>query len=243
MDNRYNPHISVDCAIFGFDNDDLKILLIKRDAGDNGKNIRYKLPGDMIIRKEELMNSARRILKQYTGLENIYLKQFGVFDDPARLKNKDDLQWLQRSTEMDISRVITIAFYSLIKLDKSKKTELSIEYGARWFSVKKIPGLIFDHNMILQKAIDTVKKEFLTDPLCFELLPGKFPLNQLQKLCEVVLDLQLDNRNFRKKVLKLGYVEQLEEKQKGVKHKPARLYSFNREIFNELEQKKTGLVI
>ena len=89
----------------------------------------------------------------------------------------------------------------------------------------------------------TLKKEFLTDPLCFELLPKKFSLNRLQKICEVILDLKLDNRNFRKKALKLGYVKPLEEKQKDVKHKPARLFIFDKVAFEEMELRNTGLII
>jgi len=240
METRYNPHISVDCAIFGFDNEYLKILLIRRSPDDSDK---YKLPGDLIIKKEVLKDAASRILKQYTGLDNIFLKQFSVFDDPQRLKREEDLEWLKKYSKTDIDRVITIAYYSLIKIDTSKDTELSREFGARWFSIKKAPQLIFDHNSILEKAVKTLKKEFLTDPLCFELLPKKFPLNRLQKLCEVILELKLDNRNFRKKALKLGYIKQLDEKQQGVTHKPARLYTFDRAVYDEIELKKTGLVI
>jgi 8-oxo-dGTP diphosphatase len=242
MEHRYNPHISVDCTVFGFDNEILKVLLVKRDPKDQNEKV-YKLPGDLIIKKEGLQHAAQRILTQYTGLSRIYLKQFAVFDDPERLKPEGDLFWLQQNSGMEISRVITIAYYSLVKIDQSKPTELSIEYGAEWFPVKQIPMLVFDHNRIIDKAVQTIKKEFLTDPLCFELLPKKFPLNQLQRLCEVVLGLKLDNRNFRKKVQKLGYIVPLEEKQQGVKHKPARLYQFKQEVFEDIEVKNTGMVI
>ena len=237
-----NPHISVDCVVFGFDIDELKVLLIKQDS--TNKNLKkYKLPGDLIIKKEVLNQAAIRILKELTGLDRIFLNQFGVFDDPERLTPDEDLKWLSANTKMDIERVITVAYYSLIKLKHNIGTDLSIEYGARWFPVKDLPSLIFDHDVILTKALETLKKEFLTDPLCFELLPKKFPLNQLQKLCEVILDLKLDNRNFRKKVLKLGYITPLEEKQQGVKHKPARLYKFEKEIFKEIKINNTGLVV
>ena len=239
---RYNPHISVDCVVFGFDGAELKVLLINKDSSNNG-DLKFKLPGDLIIKKEVLQDAAKRILMQFTGLDRIFLKQFNVFDDPERLKPKEDLLWLNQYAGMEIERVITVAYYSLIKLNQSKKTALSVEYGAKWVPVKKIPRLLFDHNRIFEKALSTVKKEYLTDPLCFELLPKKFSLNQLQKLCEVILDLELDNRNFRKKVLKLGYIKALEEKQKDVKHKPARLYEFDSRLYSDLQVRNTGLVI
>ena len=242
MTSRYNPHISVDCVVFGFDIDELKVLLIRQDPSNINLK-KYKLPGDLIIKKEVLSKAAIRILKELTGLDKIFLNQFGVFDDPERLTPEEELKWLASTTNMEIERVITIAYYSLIKLNHNIGTDLSIEFGAKWFPVKNIPPLIFDHDVILKKALATLKKEFLTDPLCFELLPRKFPLNQLQKLCEVILDLKLDNRNFRKKVLKLGYITPLEEKQQGVKHKPARLYKFEKEIFNTIKTNNTGLVV
>ena len=239
MEQRFNPHISVDCVVFGFDDEELKVLLVKRDSASE----KYKLPGDLIVKKEILIDSANRILKQFTGLENIFVKQFGVFDDPERLKTAEDLKWLQSYTGMDIERVVTIAYYSLVKIVQSRQTELSIEYGAKWFPVKKLPLLIFDHKKILLNAISRLKKEFLTDPLCFELLPKLFPLNQLQKLSESILDIQLDNRNFRKKVTNLGYILPTGEKQKNVKHKPALLYMFDKKKFEDFEYKNTGFII
>jgi hypothetical protein len=239
MKQRFNPHISVDCVVFGFDNEELKVLLVKRSQ--NSK--KYKLPGDLIVKMEILSDAANRILKQFTGLENIFVKQFGVFDDPERLETDGDMEWLRQFTKMDVDRVVTIAYYSLVKLDQSKQTQLSIEYGAKWFPVKQIPDLIFDHEKILHKAFNTLKKEFLTDPLCFELLPKLFPLNQLQKLSESILDIKLDNRNFRKKVTNIGYIVPTGEKQKNVKHKPAMLYMFDRKIFEDIEYKNTGFII
>ncbi len=248
MERVLNPHISVDCVIFGFDNNKLKVLLVNRNSKSNPfkTSNKLKLPGDLIIRMEILNESARRILKEFTGLENIYLKQFGVFDKPDRLSPEEDLNWLKDTSGLaDIDRVVTIAYYSLIKLNMSRRTKLSIEYDAKWYPVENIPELIFDHNKILKYGLLTLQKEFLTEPLCFELLPTKFTLNQLQKIYEVILGFELDNRNFRKKINKLEYIISLNEKQTGVTHKPARLYIFDRKIFNENDINKvhTGFVV
>ena len=246
MDRALNPYISVDCVIFGFDGDKLQVLLINRDkknsAGKAGSKL--KLPGDLIIKGEPLYDSAQRILKEYTGLENIYLNQFNVFDNPERLSNEENLKWLRKTSGVkDIYRVVTIAYYSLIKLDLSRRTDLSIVYDARWYPVENIPELIFDHNEILETGLMNLRKGFLTDPLCFELLPTKFTLNQLQKLYEVILGFGLDNRNFRKKVNRLEYIIPLNERQTGVTHKPARLYVFNREKYEDLKKDHTGFIV
>ena len=144
---------------------------------------------------------------------------------------------------MDINRVVTIAYYSLIKLEESKKTKLSVAYNARWFSLNEIPEMIFDHNDILNQALLTMQKGLLTDPHCFELLPEKFTLNQLQNVYESILNVNLDNRNFRKKVQRLEYIIPLNETQKDVAHKPARYYIFQRDKFEEVKKDHTGLVI
>lgn len=241
--NNFNPHISVDCVVFGFDEEELRILLISRSREDKPGSAKLKLPGDLIIRKEELHNSAARVLKEYTGIDKLYLKQFGVFDDPDRLNSDEDLNWLKKRAGVDIDRVITIAFYSLVKIDLSKKTDLSIAYKAQWYKLNEIPGLIFDHKKIIQIGLQTLRRELLTEPLCFELLPKKFTLNQLQKVYESILGVTLDNRNFRKKINKIDYIKPLNERQTGVSHKPAMLYGFDNKIFDNREIEHTGFII
>ena len=139
MIQNLNPHISVDCVVFGFNSQELMLLLVDREENTNGAvSTRKKLPGSLIIRHEILENSAARTLKEYTGLKDIYLRQFGVYDDPERLSPKEDLEWLKKSSEVDVDRIVTISYYSLIKLDKSKKTELSVAYNAKWYPVNTI---------------------------------------------------------------------------------------------------------
>ena len=242
MQRTLNPHISVDCVIFGFNGSKLQVLLINRDAADSG--VHLKLPGDLIIKGEPLDESAKRILKEYTGLDNIFLQQFAVFDNPERLSHKENLSWLRTSSGIpDIFRVVTIAYYSLIKLDMSHKTELSIVYDAKWYPVDSVPGLVFDHNDILESGLMTLRKAFLTDPLCFELLPVKFTINQLHKIYEIMLGYKLDNRNFRKKISRLDYIVPLNEKQKGVNHKPARFYVFNKKKYNYFKKTHNSFIL
>ena len=243
--SRYNPHISVDCVVFGYENNELKVLLINRNEAGKSSEYpdKFKLPGNLIARKQTLSNSAKGVLQEYTGLTNIFLKQFEVFDDPNRLQPKSDLEWLQVSSHTFVDRVITIAYYSLIKIDESLQTELSKTYNAQWISVNEVPDLVFDHKLIIEKALDTLKRGFLTDPLCFELLPEKFTLNQLQSLYESVLGFDLDNRNFRKKIAKAKYIQALSEWEKDVSHRPSQLYFFDKTEFNNKEIQHTGLIV
>jgi hypothetical protein len=239
-----NPSISVDCVVFGFDDTEgLKVLLINRDEGDIQETKRLKLPGNLIIIKERLQQSANRVLQELTGIKDIFLKQFGVFDNPERLRNGEDLSWLREKTNIQVERVITVAFYSLVKLGQYSETELSRAFNATWYKVNHVPELIFDHNDILLKGLEAMRKEFLTEPLCFELLPKKFTMNQLQHLSEAILGFNLDNRNFRKRINRLGYIVPLNEHQKDVAHKPARYYMFDRVEFDNQKKEHTGFIV
>ncbi|NBC81778.1 MAG: NUDIX hydrolase [Bacteroidetes bacterium] len=237
----YNPHISVDCVVFGFNRHGMQALLI--DRANNHGDTRKKLPGSLIIRNEMLEKAANRVLIDLTGLKNVFLKQFAVFDNPDRMQKQDDLDWLRESTQMNIDRVITIAYYSLLKIEDSQITSLSKEYNAQWFKLADIPELSFDHNKILNQGLQEVRRELLTEPHCFELLPEKFSLNQLHHLYEEILDITIDNRNFRKKIDRLDYIYPLNEWQKNVSHKPARLYFFDKERFYQTRKTDPGLVI
>ena len=229
-----NPHLSVDCVIFGFDGESLKVLLIERKKPGNGQNSqnKHKLPGDLIRRKEDLDMAAERILFELTGLKNIYLQQFHVFGNPSRISENEDKNWLEQTSGVEITRVVTTAYYSLIRIDKSK-AEHENNHHASWYNVYELPVLAFDHDEIIQKGISSLREAIRFEPICFELLPGKFTIRQIQKLYEVIVGQELDNRNFRKKLLKAGYIEPLNEKQSGVAHKPAMYYRFNREKYQE----------
>jgi len=225
-----NPHVSVDCVIFGFNNKKLKVLLIEREKLYKGdlKGHKLKLPGNLISEVEDLDISAKRTLNELTGLENIYLRQFGVFSAPGRLAPVEDLEWLRKTSGLMVDRVVTIAYFSLIKIADSNITEKTI-----WIPVDELPDLIFDHNKIVKKALEALRNEIRTQPLCFELLPKKFTIRQMQNLYEAILGEKLDNRNFRKKVKPLEFLTPLDEKEKEVNHKPAQLFRFDKRLYEK----------
>jgi len=235
-----NPHISIDCVIFGFDDDTLKVLLIEREKIPYSHlgGHKLKLPGNLISENEDLDTSAVRTLKELTGLDNIFLKQYAVFGAPDRLTPKEDLEWLRKTSGLKVDRAVTIAYYSLIKISESTITEKTI-----WRPVSNLPALIFDHNLIIHAALDNLHHEFRSNPLCFELLPKKFTLRQMQNIYECVLSQKLDNRNFRKKIRPLDFLIPLPEKEKNVNHKPAQLYRFDKKLYEKNKKLKNGFYL
>jgi 8-oxo-dGTP diphosphatase len=223
--------ISVDCVLFGFDEKKLKVLLIEqRHAGTDRKlpKIQTALPGDLLKDKESLDECAKRVLKELTSLKGIYLKQFYTFGDPKRVQDLKDQEWLRLFRAHPERRVITVGYYSLVKLDDYTPKASSFAGKTKWVDVYNIPDLAFDHNEIVERALDVFRHELVADNIGFELLPEKFTLSQLQHLHEIILDKKLDKRNFRKNVLKGNHLTPLEEKQQGVLHKPAQLYKYKR---------------
>ncbi|MFO7999819.1 MAG: NUDIX domain-containing protein [Marinilabilia sp.] len=230
-----NNTISVDCVIFGFDFEKLNVLLVDRVLKDEktGEELfsDLTLTGNHIYEHESLEDAAARILFDLTGLENIYLKQFGAFCDLDRLKRPNDQAWLKANGRDPNSRIISVGYYSLLATNK-----VTLKWKGRnvkWYPVSQVTDLAFDHFRILQSALRALRKELLYEPIGFELLPEKFTLSQLQKLYEVVLGVELDKRNFRKKIARMKYLIPLDEKQQGVAHKPARLYMFSREVYEK----------
>ena len=230
-----NPHISVDCVIFGFQEGDLKVLLIERsydslnDPSLLGKDL--ILPGDLVFDNEDLDASAKRILKELTNLENIFLEQFHAFGDPNRVRKSTDKNWLESIRSEPQARVITIAYYSLVKIDDYKPSASSFARNAYWHSLAQMHELGFDHNDIVNYALKALKKKIQTHPIGFELLPKKFTLSQLQKLYETIIGHALDKRNFRRQIIKKGILKPLLEKQKHVPHKRAQLFEFDKEKY------------
>lgn len=219
--------ISVDCVLFGFDEKKLKVLLIEqRHAGSDRKlpKIQTALPGDLLKEKESLDECAKRVLKELTSLKGIYLKQFYTFGDPKRVQDLKDQEWLRLFRAHPERRVITVGYYSLVKMEDFTPKASSFAGKTKWVDVYNIPELAFDHNDIVDRALDIFRHELVADNIGFELLPEKFTLSQLQHLHEIILDKKLDKRNFRKNILKGDHVTALEEKQQGVLHKPAQLY-------------------
>jgi 8-oxo-dGTP diphosphatase len=236
-----NPHISVDCVIFGFSRNLLKVLLIEREyRGESGELSRdLKLPWDFISTREDLDSAASRTLEELTGLKNIFLRQFAVFGRPDRITRRIDMDWLTETTGMDIRRVVTTAYFALINISDSK-SEFAIKNNASWMDVTSIPELAFDHREIIEKGLDHLRVALRNEPIGFEMLPEKFTIRELQTLYEVILNCELDNRNFRKKILKSKYLVQLEEKQAGVAHKPACFYRFDKGIYEKNKKDSLG---
>jgi len=219
--------VSVDCVVFGFHNNKLRVLLIEQEnPSKDSQHSRYALPGDLVFSDEHTNHAAERVLFELTSLKGIYLEQFHTFGDPNRVKKEKDQEWLKSTRKNPDARVITIAYYSLVKMEDYIPSPSSFAERAEWKDVHDVPELAFDHNNILTKAIEILRSEVSNHKIGFELLPQKFTLGQLQQLYEVILDKQLDKRNFRKAIKKMDTILALEEKQKGVLHKPAQLFTY-----------------
>ena len=228
-----NDYLSVDCVIFGFDFTQLNVLLVDRVLFDEltGEELfnDLTLTGNHIYEDEDLDEAAARVLFDLTGLQDIYLEQFKTFGALDRIKRENDRAWLAASGRDADKRIVTVGYYSLLATDK-----VTLEWkgrNVRWTPVAEVNDLAFDHMDVLQEALVALRKNLMREPVGFELLPEKFTLSQLQLLYEVILGMPLDKRNFRKKVARMKYLIPLEEKQKGVAHKPARLYFFDRELY------------
>lgn len=222
--------VSVDCVVFGFDDEKLKLLVIEQRQPLDSAPIKLQkaLPGDLLKDNESLNEAARRVLSELTSLEGIYLKQFHAFGDPNRVRGLKDQEWLRSFRNNPERRVLTVGYYSLVKMEDYNPKAASFAGKAQWIDVYKIPALAFDHNEIVSEALKILRHELIADNIGFELLPEKFTLSQLQRLHEIILDKKLDKRNFRKNILKNDRVKALNEKQQGVLHKPAQLFKFDK---------------
>lgn len=206
--------LAVDCIIFGFDNDDLKLLLIKRDfEPEKGK---WSLIGGFLKQNETLDNAAERILYRLTGVHDIYMEQFYAFSEVDR---------------DPVERTVSVSYYALINIETHNK-ELIENHNAQWFNVSKVPKLIFDHNEMLTKAIRRLQRRTSVRPIGFELLPEKFTMLQLQKLYEVILNKKLDKRNFINKINSLDILIKLEEKDMTSSTKGSFLYRFDQDKYD-----------
>jgi 8-oxo-dGTP diphosphatase len=209
--------LTVDCVVFGLDEEELKVMLIQRAlAPFAGK---WALPGGFVRLTETLEEAARRELEEETGLRNIFLEQlytFGAVDRDPR------------------ERVVSVAYYALVNLRDHSVRAASDARDAAWFGVHDVPSLAFDHAAILQTALERLRGKLRYQPIGFELLPRKFTLSQLQRLYELVLERSLDKRNFRKRVLAMDLLVELDEVEQDVAHRAARLYRFDERKYQRL---------
>ena len=224
----YLPSLSLDCVIFGFHENQGKVLLLKTK---NAKQ--WALPGGFIFKNEDVDEAAKRVLKERTGLSEIFLKQFNVFGEPKRsdanfhrkILKKDGIEladghWL-------FQRFVTIGYYALVEYSYVNPEPDSFSEQCTWQDIDDLPELMMDHREILDQALRTLRQHLSYHPIGYNLLPQKFTMPQLQKLYETILDKKLDRRNFQRKILSYGILKRLKAVKKGVAHKAPYLYSFD----------------
>ncbi|MEZ3559781.1 MAG: NUDIX domain-containing protein [Duncaniella sp.] len=228
-----NNHISIDCVVLGFDGTNLRVLLVKRRGEDQaGEYNDMKLPGSLIYQDEDLDEAAMRVLHELTGVKDVPLQQFKAFGSRNRTSNQRDVVWLERAQQAHVERIVTIAYFALVKLDGPMQKIVDRE-SAVWMPVGEVGTLAFDHNLIIEEALKAVRREVENNrSILFDLLPKKFTASQLRLLTEIIYGRSLDVRNFHKKISQMPYVIPLEERQKGVAHRAARYFKFDRKIYN-----------
>ncbi len=212
--------LTVDCVVFGLDEQDLKVILIKRDLEPFSGQ--WALPGGFVLMNETLEESAIRELREETGVEKVFLEQlytFGKVDRDPR------------------DRVISVAYYALVNLRDHKIKAATDARDAAWFSVYDLPKLAFDHDEIFNTALKRLKAKVRYEPIGFELLPKKFTLTQLQNMYEKILEENLDKRNFRKRILSMDLLDELDEVEMDVAHRAAKLYKFNEKRYQQIKDK------
>ena len=220
------PAVTVDCVVLGLDTADLKVLLIKR--GLEPHRGAWALPGGFVLPDESLDAAARRELAEETGIAEVFLEQLYTFGAPDRDPR---------------GRVITVAYYALAKLADFRIAAATDAADAGWHPLGALPPLAFDHAAIVETAVTRLRGKVRYAPIGFELLPPRFTLTQLQRLYEIILERPLDKRNFRKKILSLELVVETDEVQRGVRHRAARLYRFDRKKYERLTKQGLELAI
>jgi 8-oxo-dGTP diphosphatase len=216
------PSVTVDCAIFGLDeSQQLKVLLIRRKREPYAN--KWALPGGFVQMEESLENAARRELKEETGVENVFMEQLYTFGSLGRDPR---------------GRVISVAYFALVNLAEHTLRADTDAEDAAWYSIDDLPELAFDHAVIMKAALDRLRAKLRYQPIGFELLPEHFTLSQLQQLYETVLGVpSLNKRNFRTRIMKMGVLREI-GRQTNVAHRPAMLFSFDKEKYQELFQNR-----
>ena len=212
--------ITIDCVVFGFDKGSLEVLLVQH--GEGIRKGEWGLPGGWIKETESTDAAAHRLLGDLTGLDNIYLEQLKAFGDPDRFP---------------LGRVITIGYYALVKREDYNVKAGFTASDAQWYKIKDIPKLIYDHSDIINYSLTNLRSRVRQTPVGFNLLPEKFTLFELMKLYEEILGVEMDKSNFRRKILHMKLLVPLEEKQKDVSHRAAKLYTFDAAIYEKLTNK------
>ncbi|CAN5327939.1 NUDIX domain-containing protein [soil metagenome] len=232
---HYLPHVSIDNVIFGYHNQQLKVLLLKWKGYDG-----WGLPGGFIKRKEPLSEAAHRVLEERTSLNKLFLQQFHIFgDSPYRVKernpktyrekfglNVNDDNWL-------FERTLSIGYFALVDFTKVEVIHDFFTADYQWCEVREIPNLLFDQNEVVEKALYTLRVQIYHQPIGLNLLPERFTLPEIHTLYETILGKELDQRNFLKKLLALGLIKKLNERRNIGPHRAPYLYQIEKDKYEE----------
>lgn len=219
LDDKVIKALSIDNLIFGLDDGELKILLVKQtDPMHQGK---WALPGGWIRYDENLRDAAYRLLEELTGIREVFLEQLKTFGRVDRFPTE---------------RVVTVAYYALVSADNFSLVAGQSAADVNWQSVNKLPELVYDHAEIIEHGLKVLRHQVCHQPIGFNLLPEKFTLLQLQALYEAILNTKLDKPNFRRKIMKMNLLSACNEKQQGVPHRAASLYRFDAEAYKQLSE-------
>lgn len=224
---EFLKHISLDCVVFGFHDNELKVLLLRMKFTKE-----WALPGGFVHEDESFETAASRVLKERTGLDQIFLKQFKVFSDPQRSKTNSAVQDLvdggaNPDVEWFNQRFISVGYYALVDFSEAEPQPDSFSDLCAWKSINEIDVLLLDHLHILNKALESLRLQLNYQPIGYNLLPEKFTMPELQKLYETILGKELDRRNFQRKMFSYNILNKLEERKTGGAHKAPFLYEFN----------------
>ena len=231
---QYVSHLSIDCAVFGFHENQLKILLLRSRYLDG-----WALPGGHVKLTEHVDVAAQRILKERTGLDDVFLKQYHTFGDPDRLKTQsgqffmDALQMTVPEDNWLFKRIISMGYYALVEFSQAIPTPDLFTEECLWCDISQLPKLIFDHELMVQIALQTLRLQLHYQPIGYNLLPEKFTMPELQKLYETILGKPLDRRNFQKKMVGLGILDRLDERKNVGPHKSPYYYRFDQENYQK----------
>ncbi|PTN04795.1 NrtR DNA-binding winged helix domain-containing protein [Mangrovibacterium marinum] len=230
----YLAHLSIDCVVFGFHDNQLKVLLLKSKYLDE-----WSLPGGFVMHSETVEQAARRTLEERTGATDIFMQQFRVFSNPERknpIFQKENM--LKANLKMNNfdwlnQRFVSIGFYALVEFSKVDAAPDIYSEECVWKNVDQVGRLMMDHNQILTDALETLRLQLRHQPIGYNLLPNKFTMPELQKLYETILGRELDRRNFQRKILSYKIVKRLPERRTGVAYKAPYLYRFDLEEYNK----------
>jgi hypothetical protein len=228
------PNLSIDCVIFGFHENQLKVLLLEWSD-----SLRWCLPGGFILKGEDIDEAATKTLQMRTGLEKILLHQFYTFGDPNRERGKHGHtipSWVKGKSWI-MERFVTIGYWALVEYSKVNPTPDAFSKSCQWWEIDKVPELILDHNLILKKALESLRLQLNDYPVGFNLLPAKFTMPELQSLYETILGQKLDRRNFQKKIFALDILTRLNERKEGGAHKAPYLFKFDKKKYQNALKK------